>query len=352
MNPMKDDFRARWLARFGLSADRWPEEAREHLSQLPFTEVRLAEPLIEALFARVPKLLNQRTDPGTLLIAEALAACCFSWWQCGSAFPAFPENYAAFLKTELFKTGRNRLPVTELLARMIVEFNVRGGHCGFNKLTLADAETVRDSERRMLEGGYEFYLKAREKYDEYQFYLKELPGFQAEWQAIKAAFPKQTRQPGILHRTLLPERNWERGPGARFDTIANRFQAAFDLFCWKYFLWGMRGDEPLLMKPSVVFTPLGTQIFIPGYLSLDAKRDLDFHRINQIHKARGLTRQGQGFSTGRQANHALKKRAKHLDTQARRSGLRGRARYEFIARNLPYCDGDDFRGVRKLLSSP
>ena len=57
----------------------------------------------------------------------------------------------------------------------------------------------------------------------------------------------------------------------------------------------MHGDEPLLMKPSVVFTPLGTQIFIPGYLSLDAKRDLDFKRINTLHKARGLPRQGEDY---------------------------------------------------------
>jgi hypothetical protein len=36
----------------------------------------------------------------------------------------------------------------------------------------------------------------------------------------------------------------------------------------------MKGDEPLLMKPSVVFTPFGTEIFIPGYISFDPKRDL------------------------------------------------------------------------------
>jgi hypothetical protein len=64
--------------------------------------------------------------------------------------------------------------------------------------------------------------------------------------------------------TLLVERNWERGPGAPFQTKAQRFQATFDLFCWKYYLWGMKGNKPFLMKPSVVFTPLGTQIFIPG----------------------------------------------------------------------------------------
>jgi hypothetical protein len=169
------------------------ERSETHLSHLPFTDLHLTLPLIQTLFERVPKLLDKRRDPETISIAEAFAWCCFSLWQCGSAFPAFPENYAEFLGTELFKAGRNRLTVTGLLARMIVESNARGGQCGFNKLTLTDAQSVLDSERRMLEGGYEFYLKAQEKYDDYHFYLKELPDFQVEWQAIKTAFPKQER---------------------------------------------------------------------------------------------------------------------------------------------------------------
>jgi hypothetical protein len=346
---MNEEFKKRWLVRFGLSAKGWRKEAGAHLTQLPFSKPRDTEPLIEALFERVPKLVARRHDPVTVCIAEAFAWCCFSFWQCGSGFPAFPENYAAFFKTELFKANPKRQPEAETMAGMVAEWNMRGGQCGFNKLALADAGVVRESEHRIHEGGYEFYLKAKEKYDEYHFYLRDFPEFQAEWQALKAAFPKPTSQAGIIHRTLLPERNWERGPGAQFDTAANRFQAIFDLFCWKYFLWGMRGDEPLLMKPSVVFTPLGTQIFIPGYLSLDGKRDFDFGKINRIHKARGMARQGRGFSVGRQVNMHLKKKARLLDAQARQMGLKGRARYEYVARHLRIADGDDFRGVRKLL---
>lgn len=346
---MKEDFKARWLARFGLSEGNWRTAAAKHLARLPFAELRLTKPLIEALFARVPGLLDQCGDPMTSLIAEAFGWCCFSLWQCGSAFPAFPESYAAFLQRELFKASRNRDPVAELIARMIVEFNVREGQCGFNKLVLADAETVRESERRMIEGSYEFYLKTQEKYNEYQFYLKELPDFQAEWRALKQAFPKQTKAAGIIHRTLLPERNWERGPGAQFGTTAARFQASFDLFCWKYFLWGMSRGEPLLMKPSAVFTPFGTQIFIPGYLSLDAKRDLDFNKIGKIHKARGLLRQGRKMSVGREDLAARAKRAKQLDRQARARGLKGERRYQFISDGLGLKNDGNYRQVRFLL---
>ncbi len=111
----------------------------------------------------------------------------------------------------------------------------------------------------------------------------------------------------------------------------------------------MRGDEPLLMKPSVVFTPLGTQIFIPGYLSLDAKRDLDFKRINTLHKARGLPRQGEDYLTSRKGQLYLKTRAREANAEAKAQGLKGDRRYGFICARLSFPDHGDYRKIRKLL---
>jgi hypothetical protein len=56
---------------------------------------------------------------------------------------------------------------------------------------------------------------------------------------IKRLFPEQTEGRGIIHRSLVPERNWVRGPGANFRLKRAAFQAVFDLFCWKYYLWAM-----------------------------------------------------------------------------------------------------------------
>lgn len=158
---------------------------------------------------------------------------------------------------------------------------------------------IRESEHLVHEGRFKFYLRAQEKYDEYLFYLEQSKDFQIEWSLLKGAFPGSVIGKKIINRSLLPERNWARGPGAQFKGKAQQFQALFDFLCWKYYLWGMDGDVPFLLKTSVVFTPYGTPLFIPGYLSLDFKRDVDFSRVMRLHRARGIARQGPGFSIGR-----------------------------------------------------
>ena len=80
-----------------------------------------------------------------------------------------------------------------------------------------------------------------------------------------------------------------------------------------------------------------------------AKRDLSFNRINQIHKARGMPRQGQGFSVGRLANLELKKKAGALNAQARKRGLKSKARFIYISEHLGLRDTGDYRQLRKLL---
>ena len=297
----KKNFRARWLERFGLPPTGWKTAIRARLEELPFCDAETAGTLLLFLFGDLPKLLKERCEPESERLAEAFAWVCFSFWQCGSAFPAFPENYAQFLHGELLKLPRERDPGTIALAGLLAhgpEPAGGDGRCGFNRLALSATAVIRDSETLMHEGRYEFYLKAREKYAEYECYLEQSGEFRADWDRIKACYG-ELRGQEIVRRSLIPERNWERGPGAQFADAAQRFQAVFDLFCWKYYLWGMKGDSPLLQKTSVVFTPYGTQIFIPGYLSFDPKRDLDFSKVTRLHRARGISRQGPGFSVGR-----------------------------------------------------
>jgi hypothetical protein len=105
-----------------------------------------------------------------------------------------------------------------------------------------------------------------------------------------------------------------------------------------------------LGRASVVFTPLGTQIFIPGYMSLDPKRDFDFARIGQLHRARGVARQGPALLERRQSILASSAKARRADAQARDQGLKGDARYSYIAEALKLPIDCDFRQIRKLLS--
>ena len=110
----------------------------------------------------------------------------------------------------------------------------------------------------------------------------------------------------------------------------------------------MKGDEPLLIKPSVVFTPYGTQIFIPGYFSFDPKRDLNFKEITRLHRARGVPRQGEAFQELRQNAKRQKAKAITADKEARAKGLKGSRRLEYVAKAIGNPNLDE-RAIRRLL---
>ena len=344
------NFLLQWLNRFGLSSARWPEEVGLHLDELPFIPPEKSTPLVAFLFGELPPLLLACGDDETALLAEAYGWCCFAFWQCESAFPALVEDYASYLRSALLKSPPERDPGAALLARIIVDSKVEDGHCGFNKLKLADPATIRESETLNHEGRYEDYLKTSQKYDEYVNYLEQSVEFDADWTAIKTAFPTFAANWDIVRRSPIPERNWHQSPAAQFETDRQRFQAIFDFFCWKYFLWGMEGDRPLLLKTSVVVTPHGTQIFIPGYLSFDLRRDLDLPRINRLHRARGVPRQGFKMSSRRDYLADLSRKARAADAEAREKGLRGEDRYRYIRDKIEYTVTDDgHRQLRRLL---
>ena len=347
-----ETFQKRWLAQLALPTPNWKPSVKAHLDTLSFCDRESGQSLIEFLLGELPRLLHKDTSAATAGLAEAFGWACLAFWQCGSGFPSFTENYAQFLHDQLNLPADERTPEAGLIAGLLLGqagMEKADAACGFNRLKLADPKVVRDSEQLIHEGRYEDYLKASEKYEEYEMRLRVSSEFLADWQQIKTTFRSQIRNQPVVHRTLIPERNWERGDGATFKSIKGRFQAVFDLFCWKYFLWGMKGDEPLLLKASVVFTPFGTQIFIPGYLSFDPKRDLDFAKITQLHRARGIQRQGPGFSIGRKELAELKRKAKAADCTALKLGLMSDKRYEFICQQIGFADSGDYRRLRRLL---
>jgi hypothetical protein len=267
--------------------------------------------------------------------------------QCYSLFPAFAENYSDYLKNASHaKTPSAEADwITSLLA-----LKAGNDSCGFQPMQPADPALIRQSEQWLGEGTFEPFLKARAKYDEFARRLRTEPGFRRDWRALRKIFPRETAQTGIIHRTLVPERNWVRDGGAKFRTRAQRFQACFDLLCWKYCLWGVGRGRPLLLKPSVVVTPHGTQIFIPAYLSFDAKRDLNLGLITKLHRARGLRRQGERISASRAQTADQRKVARIADREARALRLRGNQRYAYICHRLGWLDHGDYRQVRRLLA--
>ena len=342
------DFAAVWCGRLGLPRKDWQAAARKKAAELPFSDAEEVVLLVDFLLGDLSQIVRRDPSPATLALADSYGWFCYAMWQCASAFPAFPENYAHYLKSAL--TSATAPPrAAQVLAELTGDAGPTDGRCGFNRLKLAHPEVVRQSESVVHEGSYEFYLRANERYDEYLFYLKESRDFEREWKSLKELMPLPFARKKVIHRSLMPERNWVRGEGARFNAKAASFRALFDFFCWKYYLWGMESDRPLLLKTSVVFTPYGTQLFIPGYLSLDPKRDLDFSKVMRLHRARGVARQGPGFSAGRQDFAQLRRRAILADRTAKTKRLKGDDRYRYICAELGLVDNGDFRRLRKLL---
>ena len=344
-----NEFVIRWCSRFGVTSANWQKELTSQIETLPFVAVADLLPQLEFLFQDLPARVACSRSRAYQHVAEAFGWLCFQALQSGSHLPAYAENYAQRLLTAL---SAKRLPSDAQLIADFVLASQAEGICGFQPLVLANPSLIRQSEQWLFAGSFEPFLNSQKKYEEFQARLKNEPHFRREWRALRKLFPRETSTKEIIHRTLIPERNWVRDGGAKFRTRAQRFQACFDLLCWKYCLWGVGRGRPLLLKPSVVVTPYGTQIFIPAYLSLDFKRDLNLGLITRLHRARGIQRQGEGFSPSRIELADKRRLARAADKQARAQGLKGDARYAHIARKIGWLDHGDYRSLRRLLTKP
>lgn len=184
-------------------------------------------------------------------------------------FPGEPHYLAgqlmAALQSPVPETRRYTLPLARLLA------TAREGQCGGNRYLAEDPEAIAIHEHHARRGRYEGIVASPHKYDAYVRQLESSPQFWQEWDDIKAAFASLAfwDSAGLVRRSPLAERNWERGGLPNFKHAAERFQTAFDVFCWKWFLYGMERaaprDRPLVQKIIYTFGPYGTTVFIPGY---------------------------------------------------------------------------------------
>ena len=212
-----DEFASKWLKRLGLPSD-WREPARRHLEQLCFSVLQDTWPLVESLFTVVPHILNR--EPERMDLAEAYGWCCYAFWQCESAFPSFPERFASFLLEQLQADQCRNLEISSLLASLFVDADDLEKWGGINHPQLARPEVIRAHERVVKHGAYERILNAQIKYDEFERQIQASTDLKKEWSEIKRLFPDQTTGRDIIHRSLVPERNWVRGGSElRFGSV-------------------------------------------------------------------------------------------------------------------------------------
>lgn len=197
---------------------------------------------------------------------------------------------------------------------------------------------VGEYEKIVESGLYDFLAKQPEKFRETETRYLQDRDLRNFWSRVKSRFDlkRYGNARGVIRRTLSRERNFE--PHLRFSWKARdkekRFRILFDALCYRWCLYGFEKDKPLLLKISVNPTPHGTMIVIPRHWSLDSSRDIDWLAVSRVHKAHGTHRQGPKLSSGRIERDAMRATAKQFLEDARKQGLRGKMKDEFILRAM------------------
>lgn len=195
---------------------------------------------------------------------------------------------------------------------------------------------VAEFEHVVESGNYDRLVKRPEKFTEIETSLKRDPALAKAWADIKARWNTKEHENsrGVIRRRLSQERNLRGDWQFDWNDETKKFFSAFDAMCYRWKLYGMERDNPLVLKISVNPTPHGTMILIPRDFSLDPDRDLDWKEIAKLHRSQGAQRQGPKMSPARlQKQEDAMKVLKCWDEAGKR-GFRGSRRYDYVHEQL------------------
>ena len=329
--------------------------ALERLWLLPFRRYEACQDQVIFFYAQLPAIrqkVEAAEDRDGALLIQAFSLMIQLMLQGISLFPGHPDQMGAALMKAIPQSNpkMHLLPI----ARMLVDS--ADGQWGANHYLAAAPEEIAIHEHFLRRGrNDDLVADAQHKYENYCRELAETPLFWEEWTVLKLAFNKVKfwDRYGIVRRSPLPDSNWRRDSGPDYTKPEEAFQTAFDLFCCKWFLYGMQRsepkDEPLVQKLCYNFGPYGTSIFIPGYWSLDPNRDLNWKAIQKLHRARGIVRQGEKLDNNRRELALQVKKAQEAAAEAKRRGIKGEFRYSYIKKKAGLAEGTDDAHVRRML---
>ena len=207
-----------------------------------------------------------------------------------------------------------------------------------------------EHELNVQSGTYENLIKTQAKYSQNEISILNDPELRRQWSQIKAEFEVKAfcDHKGVIRRTMNVERNLRSVFSVNLRRPQEAFQAAFDAFCLRWNLFGMKNDEPLLLKLSVNLTPHGTMIHIPAYWSFDPKRDIRWDEIANLHRVRVHGRQGSALAEGLAQGVKDAEKLRQLDRDALLQGLKGEKKHEFLCAGLGWHPDTSPKRISRL----
>ena len=210
--------------------------------------------------------------------------------------------------------------------------------------------TVAEHEWKVQSGKYDDLVTTPSKFAQKEASTLANWQLQRDWGRIKTAFKVELYRDHkeVIRRTMATERNLRPWFSVNARKPADVFCAAFDAFCLRWNLYGMQNDDPLVLKLAVNITPFGTLIHIPAYWSFDPKRDIRWDAIASLHRARVPSRQGSVLAEGCKQRAKDAEKLRGLDEEARRLGLKGARKHEFICDGLEWHQATSPRRISRL----
>lgn len=327
--------------------------ALNHLPVLPFGEIEATKDLLIFQYVELPAIredLKKSADSQGITLCDLFELFTKMILQGFSLFPQNPAQLAQQVQRALLSPLEKRDSLIPLLELLIDPTTGQPAH-GLNAVDIADPDFVIQCERERRQGSHEGSWKAPFKFTQFEQSVRDDPRFHSDWETIKRRFPVDSFRDaeGIIRRSKLEEGSWRRPIDSNLSDLKNRFQVVFDFFCWKWFLYAMRGDKPMVQKLACNLTPYGTLIFIPGYWSLDPHRDIIWSRVVRLHRARGIERQGQKLANDKKERASQLKKLLQANRDAQQQKLRGQARYLFLKQQAGFTPETDDAHIRRLL---
>ena len=343
--------RSRWDGVIKRSKNKRLVAGLKRLSVMPFRNFEESATLLKFCLKEMPQVEAQceaKNDSPKKQLCALLRSFVVMALQGRSLYPYDPIALGTRVLRIINGTSRCSKQF-KLLADVLTDPNDGTPRAGWNTVVSKSSRRLIEHETELGLHWFDGFVAAKHKLNEYCEKVTRNRQFREDWQNIKSSFQVASYQGAF--GVIWPSWNKDTAAPATLnpDTEIGRFFVVFDFFCWKWFLSGMCDDTAFVETPRYRLTPVGTEIFIPGYLSLDAHRDVLWKRVLELHRARGVPRQGAKLTNNRKQRNVQLKNILQAELEARKKGLRGEDRYVHLKTKAGLHRDCDDSYVHRLL---